>query len=755
MHLCAIRLKNFRRFRDVCIDLEPAMSIFVGPNNSGKTSAAQAIQLFTATSKEEFSLHDFSSECWPEFASAVIPAASGQPSTPLPRMSLDLWFDVEAKDLHLVMDILPKLDWQGSRVGVRVEFGPSNDDELLRRFREAEAESKTHVKPAAAGGKDYRPWPHDLMDYLEEKLGEEFERRFYVLDFAHFDDSFAQAVDYKPLPLVDTKDPAANEKKRGGLQILRSLIRVDCLHAQRHLADTGSGARAENLSSCLSRFYTRNLTQRPNDYDALRALEESQDRLDVHLATVFASMLKSLAELGYPGVANPRLQIRAALDSKQIFGKDGARVHYELDGAPAGTTPITLPDQYNGLGFKNLIYMVVELLDHQAQWLATPENRPPLHLILIEEPEAHLHVQLQQVFIREVAKLLKLEPAEAAYCTTQLIVTTHSSHITFERGFVPIRYFRRGRGASVNSSEVLNISAFCRKSATPTKDFLQRYMRLTHCDLFFADAAVLVEGPVEKFLLPSIIDKHSPELKTAYLTVLEIGGACGHIFRTLVEFLGLPTLLVTDLDSVARPPAAAPVAGGASGGVDDEDEADKDAMPSTCRVNTPGAVTSNQTLIQWLPKKSSIDALLAATEAERTQAPSQASPACVRVVYQRPEIVTWKSESLELTGRTFEEAFALENLAWCQHKDRRSLHLRIPKNETLGLDELAGKIHDRVRGDSFEKVDFALGVLAHDPAEWTGPRYIADGLKWLSSQVQLTAPPTMQPVAVAAAAVAP
>lgn len=85
----------------------------------------------------------------------------------------------------------------------------------------------------------------------------------------------------------------------------------------------------------------------------------------------------------------------------------GALVHYALgpdDGTP---NPPTLPDRYNGLGFKNLIFMVVELLDLHAQWLAIDDNRPPVHLIFIEEPEAHLHAQLQQAFIRKVLTSLR------------------------------------------------------------------------------------------------------------------------------------------------------------------------------------------------------------------------------------------------------------------------------------------------------------------------------------------------------------
>lgn len=64
MHIETVWVRNFRRLKDTRIDLASDISIFVGANNSDKTSAAHALQLFTSASKDRFTLHDFSSECW-------------------------------------------------------------------------------------------------------------------------------------------------------------------------------------------------------------------------------------------------------------------------------------------------------------------------------------------------------------------------------------------------------------------------------------------------------------------------------------------------------------------------------------------------------------------------------------------------------------------------------------------------------------------------------------------------------------------
>jgi predicted ATP-dependent endonuclease of OLD family len=747
MHIDTLRIRNFRKLKDVRIDLASDISIFVGANNSGKTSASHALQLFTAASRERFSIHDFSADCWSQLNAFGEEAAEAE----LPTISLDIWFHVEAVDLHRVVDLLPSLSWEGSRVGLRVEFIAADPAALLGNFTEARDRARQNVRPGANGAPDYHPSPRTLTDYLGEsgsdKLRREFEFRYYVLDPAQFDDDLQAVAGYEPLLIV-------GDKGRGGRDILSSLVRVDFLHAQRHLSDAAGGSRAEELSRCLSRFYDRNLEKRGEDFDAQRALAESEAMLNDHLSRVFGPTLSRLATLGYPGLTNPRLIIKTALNPATILSShEGARVHYAL-GAPAnGVEPPTLPDRYNGLGFKNLIYMVVELLDLHTQWLDIEDDRPPLHLIFIEEPEAHLHAQLQQVFIRKVFEILAINGDDAAHYTTQLVISTHSPHILYERGFRPIRYFRRNSVAAVQTSEVLNLSKFYGQTENPTRDFLERYLKLTHCDLFFADAAILVEGNVERLLLPQMIAKAAPRLQTAYLSILEIGGAFGHRFKSLIEFLGIAALIVTDIDSV-HPPAA-PEAGKAveaadgpgEEGAEEDDETEEGGAGSACMVHIDGAVSSNQTLIQWLPARRGIGELLAADAAARTQPRRPDCLALVRVTYQTRTDVTWNGATVALAGRTLEEAFALENLTWCQAADRKDLKLRIRGGAGLVPGEMATRLHKRINGSGFNKTDFALALLAEDPAAWVVPHYIASGLSWLEDEVTPPPPPAAAPEA--------
>jgi hypothetical protein len=398
--------------------------------------------------------------------------------------------------------------------------------------------------------------------------------------------------------------------------------------------------------------------------------------------------------------------------------------------------------------------MVVEVLDLQERWKAEEEKRAPLHLIFIEEPEAHLHAQLQQVFIRNILELLDIPDEAGGSFASQAVITTHSSHILYERGFKPIRYFRRDLVGTDQITEVLNLSAFYAQE-TEHRDFLQRYLKLTHCDLFFSDAAVLVEGNVERLLLPSMIEKAAKSLRSSCICILEVGGAFGHKFKSLIEFLGIVTLIITDVDSVSLLPADHP------GDDEDDDELEVEVEAPTvetanefdellggtapapapaprygkkCLPSVPGAVSSNQTLVKWLPAKQTIAELFAAPDHEKET--PQEGKTRVRVTYQTPVLVAWNGKNAELAGRTLEEAFGLENAAWCQSADQRKLGLRL-RGAVADPAALATGLHKRVSGAKFDKTKFALGVLTAPPEQWEVPAYISDGLTWLKAQIDL------------------
>lgn len=690
MRIKSFHIENFRRLQNVRVELNKETTIFVGANNSGKTSATHVFHRFLSSAK--FQIFDFSVSCWDNLRS-FDPASDG--IEVLPEITLDVWFEVEGDDdIHRALELLPGLDWQSGPLGVRMKYAPKENGNLIGNFEEAiarAAEQDQEADPAEeAPETGFKAWPKDMFDYLSKELTSEYEILTYVLDHRECNDDLIPLEGYEPFPTAS------------GLQAVQNLVRVDFLHAQRYLTDPdtpGAGGRAENLTKRLSEYYRRNLEQHTPAIGTLRALDKSESELSDHYHSAFDRFRSSISKIGYPGIANPQLMIKALLDPATILASN-THVHYAIDEDGAST----LPDGYAGLGFKNLLYMAVEILDCHHAWQNHGGQRPPVHLIIVEEPESHLHVQLQQVFVQNIFELVG--EAEPGF-TTQAIVTTHSSHVLYSQGFSCIRYFRRSLHAGADQlSDIKDLSSFA------TDDFLRRYLKLTHCDLFFADAAILVEGDAERLLLPLIIEKNARELESKHLTILEVSGAFAHRFDRLLKFLGITALIITDLDSV------------------------EPGTRKACITTEQGTVTSNGALKHWFPQQGTVSDLLAVPGPAKAFADPEADGARIRIAYQTECPVDWGGEHADLAGRTLEEAFALENLPWLQDPARNDLELHIDAADQLPLEELHQSIHERVR--NMGKTSFALSLIEKADSGWAAPAYIVEGLTWLQDELRDT-----------------
>lgn len=337
--------------------------------------------------------------------------------------------------------------------------------------------------------------------------------------------------------------------------------------------------------------------------------------------------------------------------------------------------------------------MAIQIDNFYKQWLAIEENRPLCQMIFVEEPEVHLHAQVQQTFIKQMWKVLT-QDAAADNPRPQLTVTTHSSHVLDAVDFSKIRYFRRvdlndgGAGNTYPGSLVRNLKEFRpdpvniegrEVTAAKALEFLKKYLRLGHCDLFFADAAILVEGAAEKLLLPKMIDLSADGLNAKYLTILEVGGAYSMRFAKLMEFLGVPYLIITDIDSV-----------------------DPANNRKGCKATDAGAVTSNASIKYFFEGGGLVSDLTDRADAAHIQADNMRF-----ITYQKGVEIQFGGAARVFHGRTLEEAFVYENHALFSNGA-----LSIGKDIPADPAEFHDVVWKRVKSDTFKKTEFAMDVLA-------------------------------------------
>ena len=99
----------------------------------------------------------------------------------------------------------------------------------------------------------------------------------------------------------------------------------------------------------------------------------------------------------------------------------------------------TLPSSHNGLGYKNLIKITLLLKEFARDVRQNAKSAIPI--LFLEEPEAHMHPQLQAVFVGHLEDVL----SKFSGNPIQIIMSTHSSHIANTVPFKNIRYLRKGR----------------------------------------------------------------------------------------------------------------------------------------------------------------------------------------------------------------------------------------------------------------------------------------------------------------------
>lgn len=671
MHIKKIKIKNFRLLTDTELVLDDKTTIIVGRNNSGKTSLSEVMRRLLAEGTAVFQLEDFSSACYDNFCTAHEAhdtAASDEVIRNLiPAIELRLHFRYDPALPHLgplspfVIDLDPVC--AEALVVIRYEL---KDGGIAKLFE----------------GLPEHPLTEESRLVFFRTLRERIPPNFNIKIWAE-----------------DPND--SNNHRLLPSNALRNLVKTGFINAQRGLDDVTSKEN-DVLAKVLEGLFTTAASEGADASDKViaealtTAVKDIQTQMDTSFGGELKKLMPTLQSFGYPGLGGQELHTETTLDVKRLLS-NFTKVRY------AGYGGVALPESYNGLGSRNLIFILLQLVGFYKAFRAEP-TAPGIHLIFIEEPEAHLHPQMQEVFIRQLSRIAQRlvdGAGDATLWPVQFVVSTHSSHIANEAGLESIRYFLSanvpGAELGIRQTKIKDISEGLAGKPEPDKKFLHQYLTLTRCDLFFADKAVLVEGLSERLLLPSIVQKLElvepgvPKLSTQYTTIMEVGGAYAHIFFDLLDFLELRSLIVTDLDAVL-------IAGG-----------------KACAVHQ-GTTSSNACLKAWFSEDNplTLAGLTSMTDSDKCKGKN-------RIAYQCIEVAGGPC------GRTFEDAFILANAA------KFEVAAATPNELELIARELAA---------SFKKSEFALKFAIQD-TDWQVPKYLLDGVRWLAQEDTTVADPAL------------
>lgn len=650
MKLTKIKIKNFRLLTDVELDVDNSMTLIVGKNNSGKTSFMNFLSLITENKKIMF--NDYPITYRKELYENIYKYLKEEISfddlkkiikTASMTFYVDYKEDVNSDNFGFLSNFIIDIDDTITEAIICAKYEFNLIEEKFKNKFNINLDNKeksiTEIKKILPSVYDsffklivYAINPNNLDDFLIKEL-KDFNNLFKIYKISaerSIGESEFQDNTYSPFSSLLTK-----------------LFEEDIDSVFPELK-----GQIENLQNYVC---NRNV-------DVQEQINES-----------LSEILKKTIKFGYPNEEKIELKANSNIQLENQIKRDTDLSYLDNEENEV------LPNGYNGLGYKNLIKIEFELAAFSRD--VSNYSKSLIPILFIEEPESHMHPQIQQKFIKYVNDYIK----ELNCADIQVIITTHSSHISSEVDFEKIRYIKKNK----NSVIYKNLNDFL-KEDSENVDFIRKYLSLSKCDMFFADKIILVEGASEKLLIPDMIKKcenlfsGKVSLLYQYYTIIEIGGAYAHKFFKFIDFLEVPTLIVTDIDSVKLY------------------DTKKGKKYRKCLVSE-GETTSNATIKSWIKNKNikikkeliSLEELEKLTKDEKTD---------------KFKHIEFQVKEGKYCGRSFEEAIKNANIE----------QYNVTKEEDLNFDY-----------DTEKKTDFALDLMIKE--EYNVPKYIKDGLIWLNT----------------------
>lgn len=692
MQIYKIQVENFRLLKNFSIDIEEELSLVIGKNNTGKTSILSALDKFLNRSdNNKFHFDDFNIDFKEELSELIIGDILDPNNYIEKGIKLKIGFEyTETCNLENLSKVMMDLDPENNRIVLGFEYilpynnyiDLKNDWENFRIKEEHKHEENDQYK--AKG----------LYDFLADNFSNYFHFQRKSIEI-NKDTQITNENNYIDLDkeLISTKD----------------IINFKYISARRDVANKDID---KTLSTQTSKIYEKTETkQRQNE--AVEVFKDKLSETDDQLSRIYVDLFHDIiAKVGDFGGIKPNeseIEIISNLQHRELL-KGNTTVVYKHDDHNK------LPEHYNGLGYMNLIYMIFEIEILIQEFKREKERKPAdINLLFIEEPEAHTHPQMQYVFIKNIKKLLRegIKREDGECRKLQYIITTHSSHIVADSDFDDVKYLKKN---GCNSVDAKNLKDLKKDYDERSKEyhFLTQYLTISRAEIFFAEKVVLIEGDTERILIPTMMKKIDIEEAEKYkhigekdpylpllsqnISIIEVG-AYSHIFDKFIDFLGIKSLIITDLDAI-------------------------NADGEKCRVSD-GISYSNSAISHYFGGKT-INELKNCiltdkifSKVDNTWTAQENGKLCI----------TYQTTESGYNARSFEDAFIHINREFIKSNKDKFKGL---KNKELF--ETDNDAYDLAAKCIKKKTYFAMDIIFHTNEtfnNWEIPSYIKEGLLWL------------------------
>lgn len=532
MILKKMKVKNFRLLKNFELDFKDELSLIIGKNNCGKTSALIILDKMLNSSKVMW--EDINLECQKEVYEKVIDydISEQEKAKSLETISLQLFIEYDDNDSYANIQKF------------MMDLNPENNTIVLEFI------SLIAVKKII-----------ELKNIISEKNIKDFKSfsKFMSKNFANFFETkkYSRGFDVEANKTTQDRSEEIDNKD------IQKVIKVAGIRADRAVSNDD---RNHVLSGLTGKYFSSYKAAKDESESVFTRLEEKLEEADKELYKIYNGE-KSEGEEPIDGIFSDVIDviktyggaengidiaIESSISEKNLLS-DNTNLSYRQGG------DYSLPETYNGLGYLNLIGILFEIETKIQELFEQPAD---INLLYIEEPEAHTHPQLQYIFIRNIKSHIKTHRKkllEDKNKQLQILITSHSSHIVSECNFDDIIYLKKN-GNTVIAKSFNSLKEEYGGDEQKGFKFVKQYLTMNRSELFFADKAICIEGDTERILMPvmmhKIDNKEKPRadiipLLSQNISIIEVG-AHSHVFIPLFEFLGIKVLIITDIDAANK-----------------------------------------------------------------------------------------------------------------------------------------------------------------------------------------------------------
>jgi predicted ATP-dependent endonuclease of OLD family len=685
MYLKSFSIENFRKFRkdkneiyfvnaedytkEEAISIACKTTLIVGKNNSGKTTVVEALKRLRDDSVK-FTATDFNFDYLKELLECY--ATKGYLNSnklkEVPSLIFILTIAVDKNEEDLVTNIIPFMnigDVEKSEVKIIIKWAPKEDEVFIMSVK-------------------------NLIKNTQRNKANRFDLFLNLINESDYCVSYLNS----------------NNEKRVNFS-LKKLIDIETI-------------TANNITSnkCLSDAFSKIVDYR---YKHMKNNEEEVEstKIDKNILQINKELSEYFKREHSDGINDSleevisgekcKILLKADLSFNTVLRNVLKYEYVEKNN--------NIPENQFGLGYTKLMMIIADIITYMEKY---PEDsfNSQINLISIEEPEAFMHPQMQELFIKNINDMISsLLLGKNKHVNSQIIITTHSPHILNSKihngnTFNNINYITEkdsmSQVVSLRDEIVLDVPINDTdeemQKYNKNLSFLKKHIKFKISEIFFADAIIFVEGITEYILLQYFIDRDE-SLNKYYISLVLVDGAHAKVYEKLIKTIGIPTLIVTDID-IKR------------------EEEEKDTYLQIKKEVLKGRITTNTTLSHFYGTNNLESIVNQDYKVENN----------LKLVFQKNEINGYYSTS-------FEEAFILTNseneiLKTTLKSVKPQIYSSVIKDGGLKLNsyKLQRKLKD-------SKSDFAnallFEILTSDDANDIPvlPQYILDGLDFLREKL--------------------